>query len=66
MGAFVVAGIVAVITILITLFMLFAAGMSDAGYAARDAEHQAIGVFLTGMIIAALIAATHWLPHIGW
>jgi hypothetical protein len=64
MGAFIIAGIVAVITIIISLLMLFAAGMSDAPSAV--AKVPVTSTFVTGMVIAGLIAATHWLPHIGW
>lgn len=64
MGAFIVAGVIFVGTILLSLLMLFAAGMSDSPSEAENVP--VISTFVTGTIIAALIAASHWLPHIGW
>lgn len=64
MGAFIIAGIVALVTLVISALMLFAAGMSDSPSAAANVP--VTSTFITGMIIAALIAATHWMPHIGW
>lgn len=64
MGAFIIAGIVFVITVLISLVMLFGAGMSDSPSAAASVPVKA--TFITGTVIALLIAASHWLPHIGW
>lgn len=62
MAAFIIAGIVFVVTILISAFMLFAAGMSD-----NTSESVPVtSTFVTGTIIAILIATSHWLPHIGW
>jgi hypothetical protein len=62
MGAFIVAGVVFTITVLLSLLMLFAAGMSDQ----PGAESGAGGVFVGGTILSALILATHWMPSIGW
>lgn len=62
MAAFIVAGIVAFLTLALAALQVFAAGMSDVPGASSGA-----GVTLgIGFFIAALIAASHWLPHIGW
>lgn len=61
--AFIFAGIVLFLGLAFALLEMFAAGMSDNGYAGDGgAGATALGT----VIIAALIAATHWLPHIGW
>ncbi len=64
MGAFILAGIVFVGTLLVSGLMLFAAGMSDNPSAAADVPVKS--TFFIGMTCAGLIAATHWMPHIGW
>lgn len=64
MGAFVVAALVALGTILVCGLMIGAASMSDAPSASEDMPIKS--TFYTGMAVAALIAASHWLPHIGW
>lgn len=64
MGAFILAGIVAVGTLALSALLLFANGMAAAPSASNAI---AVGpVFWGGTILAALIAASHWLPHIGW
>jgi len=63
MGAFIVAGVVLVAGLLFAVVQLFAAGMSDAtGQGDGGAGATAIGA----VIIAVIIAATHWMPSIGW
>lgn len=62
--AFVLAGIVFVVTLLISSVLLFASGMSDSPSASADVP--VLSTFITGTIIAILIAASHWLPHFGW
>lgn len=63
MIAFILAGIVFVGTLAYCALMILAAGMSDSPSAAADIHP--LPVFIGGTIIAALIAASHWL-HIGW
>lgn len=62
MGAFIIAGIIVVITILITALRIFAAMMSDT----TGNDLNPVPGLLGGLALAALVAATHWLPHIGW
>lgn len=64
MLAFILAGLVFIGTLVVCAFMLFAAGMSDSPSAAANVP--VTSTFVIGTIIAALIAASHWLPHIGW
>lgn len=66
--AFIFAGIVFVVTLVICAFMILAAGMSDNPSMADDVGKQATGVLITGLIIAALLVLSHYfyLPHIGW
>lgn len=52
MGAFIVAGVVAFATLAIAILM--------------PPEKSSQSTLTIGMILAALIAASHWLPHIGW
>jgi hypothetical protein len=62
MVAFIVAGIIFAGTCLASVLIVFADGMSDAPSTSIDPAP----VFVTGTVIAALIAASHWFPHIGW
>lgn len=63
MLAFIIAGIVFAGTVALSLLMLFAAGMSDSPSAAAGVP--VTSTFIIGTVIAALIAATHWL-HMSW
>lgn len=64
MGAFILAGIVAIATLVLSGIMLFAAGMSSSPNASDNVPIAS--TFFVGMILAALIAASHWMPSIGW
>jgi len=64
--AFIVAGLIAVTTIAVCAVMIFAAGMSDSPSASADVGGDALRTFVIGIVIAGLVAASHWLPHIGW
>ena len=64
--AFIFAGIVAVITVAFCLLELFAAGMSSSPSASAKVNARVPWHFGIGMFVAALIAGSHWLPHIGW
>ena len=66
MLAFIVAGVIEAFTVGAALLTLFAAGMSDSGSAAEDATRDASSIFIGGTIVAALIAASHWLPRVSW
>lgn len=63
MGAFIFAGIVVVGTLLLALLSEFARGMTTA-----PSMHASKfwPIMLTGLPIAAMIAATHWLPSVEW
>lgn len=63
MGAFILAGIAAFLTLAIAVLSELARGM-----AAAPSMHASSfwPIMCTGMPIAAIIAATHWLPSIGW
>lgn len=63
MGAFILAGIVATGAVAIALLSEFARGMASAPSMHQSSFFPILGV---GLSISALIAATHWLPNIGW
>jgi ABC-type antimicrobial peptide transport system permease subunit len=62
MWAFIIAGIVLVGSVLLALFIAFAQGMATAPSYDDTPRNTMIG----GAIIAALIAGSHWFPHLGW
>jgi hypothetical protein len=62
MGAFILAGLVFVGAILLAGFVSFAQGMA----AAPHYDNTPRSILIGGVVLAALIAASHWLPHIGW
>ena len=57
----ILAGIVAIGTVIVCLLMIGAAMMTDAPSTTDTAD--LLSTFLTGMAIAALLAASHW---VGW
>jgi hypothetical protein len=63
MGAFIIAGIVAFLTLAIAILSELARGMAPAP---SMVSSNFFPILFTGMPMAAIIAATHWLPHIGW
>lgn len=62
MAAFIIAGIGVVLTLLATLAYVFGNAMNDA----TGNNLNPWPIFIGGLSISALIAASHWLPHIGW
>jgi hypothetical protein len=62
MGAFIVAGLIMVGTVLLSLFVGFAESMATA----PRYDNSPLVVFAVGTALSVLVAATHWLPHIGW
>lgn len=60
--AFVLAVLVFIGTLAIAALMLFATYMSTTGQAGASPMPVLIG----GTLLALAIAASHWLPHIGW
>lgn len=63
MGAFILAGIVAAGTIAVAILAELARGMAPAP---SMQPSYFVGILATGLPIAGLIAASHWLPYIGW
>ena len=66
MLAFIIAGLIAFGSVVAWAFAMLAASMSDSITASSDAAATANSVLVIGLGIAALVAASHWLPHIGW
>lgn len=62
MWAFIIAALVAVATLALAVLQVFGAGMSDR----PGAESGAGGTLWIGLSIAALIAASHFLPSMSW
>ena len=63
--AFVLAGFIALGTVGLAAVQLMASGMSDN----VDMSRSGGGFLWTlgiGLPLAGIVAATHWLPHIGW
>lgn len=60
--AFVVAGIIAALSLALGFIGALATSMSDA-----PGETSGVApIVVCGLILAALVAASHWMPHIGW
>jgi hypothetical protein len=64
MGAFIIAGVVFVLTLVACVIILWGASMKPAPSADDTAPAKA--TFIGGTALSLLIAASHWLPHIGW
>lgn len=62
MGAFILAGLVFVGSLAAAFLVGFAEGMASAPVYTDTPLHILIG----GSVLAVVIAATHWMPHIGW
>lgn len=62
MGAFILAGIIVVITLLGTVVYIFGNAMSDTTGTNLNPFPGLIG----GLVLAAVVASSHWWPHIGW
>lgn len=62
MWAFIVAGLIFVGFTLFAMLLSYANGMRTA----PQAETGALQVFLWGVVIAGIVALTHWMPHLGW
>jgi hypothetical protein len=60
--AFILAGIVAVLTVLMLVLIIGADMMSDN----PSASISPIPTAVIGFGIAALLIASHWMPNIGW
>ena len=62
MLAFILAGIVAMLTVTLALFVAFASGMSDA---ASESGPKIWPVFVIGFGVSALLITSHYL-HLSW
>lgn len=63
MGAFIIAGLVVGAGLSFAVLQLLAAGMSDS----TDAGTGGAGATAVGtLVVGAVIAASHFLPHLGW
>lgn len=62
MGAFILAGIVLAATLVITAIAIVADEMRDAA----GERVPVAAIFSCGLVLSATIAASHWVPHIGW
>lgn len=62
MGAFIIAGLVLAGSVALAFFVGFAQSMATSPHYDNTPRSIMIG----GAIVAALIVASHWLPHIGW
>ena len=63
MGAFIIAGLIFAITLALSALVLFGDAMSDTTGQGGTSAGWVLG---GGILIAALVLASHWLPHIGW
>jgi hypothetical protein len=64
MRAFLVAIIVFGLTLVISILVVFRYGMSD--NQTLPPSTAAKTTFIVGTLIAVAIAASHWLPQLGW
>jgi hypothetical protein len=62
MAAFIIAAIIEVVTILATVVYIFGTAMSDT----TGTNANPFPILIGGTVIAVLVAASHWLPRIGW
>ena len=62
MWAFILAGIIFICSVLGAFFVGFAEGMATAPRY-DNAPWTVLGI---GTGLAVLVAASHWLPHLGW
>ena len=63
MGAFVLAGLIAGGAFLLAVLAELARGMATAP---SMQPSYFLSILIPGLVISALVAASHWLPHIGW
>ena len=61
-GAFILAAIIEVLTILATVLYIFGNAMSDT----TGLNLNPFPILIGGTVIALLVVASHWFPHIGW
>lgn len=64
--AFIIAGVIFAGFSLFALVMLLASGMSDSPSASQDMNGSAGAVFITGLVIAGLVAGSHFIHFPSW
>lgn len=62
MAAFIIAGIIAILTLFGTAIYIFGNAMSDT----TGQNLNPWPILIGGLALAALVAGSHWIPHIGW
>jgi hypothetical protein len=60
--AFIVAGLVFVITMGLAFLTIMADMMSDS----VSDQYTPVPVLIVGLSLTAIIASSHWWPHLGW
>lgn len=66
MAAFIIAAFILAAALCTAALIMFDARMSDSPPAADDVKWLAGRVAFGGIVLAAMVAGTHWLPHIAW
>lgn len=61
MGAFILAGVIFVLSVGAAAFVAFAEGMRTA----PEYDNMPAVILIGGCVLAAIVASTHWV-HIGW
>jgi hypothetical protein len=64
MGAFILAGVIFIATVVVAVLVLFGNAMSD--NPADNSSGGFIAVFVVGTALSCLVLASHWMPAIGW
>lgn len=64
--ALVLAAVIEAVTVALVLLMWGAAGMSDSPSGSAETASQVPWVFGCGTALAALVAASHFLPRVTW
>ena len=62
-ASFIVAIVVAVITVLVAAMSIIGSAMSDAP---STGSEEVVAILVSGFVLAALIAGSHFLPHFTW
>jgi hypothetical protein len=61
-----VAGIIVALATALAALQILAAGMSDSPSAADSVGGSAKWTFITGLVLGAAVAATHWISFPSW
>lgn len=66
MGAFIIAGVILVISVGTFALALGGAAMSDSPSASDASVSFGFSALIGGAVLSGLVASSHWWPHIGW